>query len=216
MKAVRGRIVSVLLITVLMVLFSSIALAQSVTVTATNNPGVGNILADTEGKTLYVFLRDTPNVSSACYDRCAATWPPLLIAEGDPVAGEGVNGNLLGVLVRTDGGRQVMYNGMPLYYYATDTNPGDTKGQGVGRVWFVINLDADGTPAPLPAAPAPAAPTAAPAPAAPTAAAGGAGTPAQLPRTGGAENTPLIMLLTAVVLLSIGILLAVRGRQRKA
>ena len=79
----------------------------------------------------------------------------------EKTAGEGVNGNLLDVLVRTDGTRQVMYNGMPLYYFAADANPGDTKGQGVGKVWFVINLDAAGTPAALPAAPAPAAPAAA-------------------------------------------------------
>jgi LPXTG-motif cell wall-anchored protein len=163
MIAVRGRIISLLLIVMLMGLCSPIALAQGVTVIATNNPSLGNILTDNQGKTLYLFLRDTPNMSSACYDRCATSWPPLLITEGNPVAGEGVNGNLLGVLVRTDGSRQVMYNGMPLYYYASDTNPGDTKGQGVGKVWFVINLDAAGTPAPPPAAP----PQAAPAPAAP-------------------------------------------------
>ncbi|MBK9711232.1 MAG: cupredoxin domain-containing protein [Kouleothrix sp.] len=168
MVATRGRIVALLLTVLLMVLFHPLALAQGVTVTATNNPTLGTILTDSQGKTLYAFLKDTPNVSSACYDRCATTWPPLLIAEGNPVAGEGVNGNLLGVLVRTDGNRQVMYNGMPLYYFATDANPGDTKGQGVGKVWFVMNLDAAGTPAPLPAAPAPAAPaSAAPAPAAP-------------------------------------------------
>ncbi len=172
MIAVRRRIVSLLLILTLMVLSSPIALAQGVTVTATNNPSLGNILTDSHGKTLYRFLRDTPNVSSACYNRCATTWPPLLITEGNPIAGNGVNGNLLGVLERTDGTRQVLYNGWPLYYYATDTNPGDTKGQGTGKVWFVLNLDAAGTPAPPPAPPPPAAQApAAPAPAAPVAAA---------------------------------------------
>jgi LPXTG-motif cell wall-anchored protein len=173
MIAVRKRIISLLLIIALMVLFSPTALAQGVTVTATNNASLGNILTDNQGKTLYLFLKDTPNQSSACYDRCATTWPPLLITEGNPVAGEGVNGNLLGVLVRTDGSRQVMYNGRPLYYYATDANPGDTKGQGIGKVWFAINLvDAAGTPAPPPAPPPPAAQApAAPAPAAPVAAA---------------------------------------------
>ena len=38
-------------------------------------------------------------------------------------------GILLGVLTRTDGTRQVMYNGMPLYYYNADPNVGDTNGQ---------------------------------------------------------------------------------------
>lgn len=171
MAALRGRITALLLSITLILLFHSIALAEGITVTAATNPNLGTILADRNGKTLYVFLRDTPNTSSACYDRCATNWPPLLITEGNPVAGQGVNGNLLGVLARTDGTRQVMYNGMPLYYFAADANPGDTNGQGVGKVWFVLNLDAAGTPATLPAAPAPAASApAAPAPAAPAAA----------------------------------------------
>ena len=170
MAALRGRITALLLSITLILLFHSIALAEGITVTAATNPNLGTILADRNGKTLYVFLRDTPNTSSACYDRCATNWPPLLITEGNPVAGQGVNGNLLGVLARTDGTRQVMYNGMPLYYFAADANPGDTSGQGVGKVWFVLNLDAAGTPATLPAAPAPAASApAAPAPAAPVA-----------------------------------------------
>jgi LPXTG-motif cell wall-anchored protein len=214
MLAVRGRIVSLLLIVMLMGLFSPIALAQGVTVTASDNPSLGNILTDSHGKTLYLFLRDTPNVSSACYNRCATSWPPLLITEGNPIAGNGVNGNLLGVLVRTDGSRQVLYNGWPLYYYGTDANPGDTKGQGVGKVWFVLSLDAAGTPAAPPAAPAPAPaapaapPAAAPAPAAPVA--------AQLPRTGGTESPLQIIVLIAFALLSTGLLLTVRGRRWKA
>jgi predicted lipoprotein with Yx(FWY)xxD motif len=138
MLAVRGRIVAMLLVVVLMLLLIPTALAQGATVTMTHDPILGNILTDSQGRTLYHFLKDTPNVSSACYGRCATTWPPLLIAEGNPVAGEGVNGDLLGVLVRTDGTRQVMYNGLPLYYYAPDTKPGDTKGQGVGSIWFIV------------------------------------------------------------------------------
>jgi len=217
MIAVRGRIVSLLLIVMLMGLFSPIALAQGVTVTASDNPSLGNILTDSHGKTLYLFLRDTPNVSSACYNRCATSWPPLLITEGNPIAGNGVNGNLLGVLVRSDGSRQVLYNGWPLYYYGTDANPGDTKGQGVGKVWFVLNLDAAGTPAPPPAAPAPAAPApAAPAPVAPVAAGGDASAPAQLPRTGGTESPLQIIVLIAFALLSSGVLFTMRGWRRKA
>jgi plastocyanin/predicted lipoprotein with Yx(FWY)xxD motif len=306
MIAVRGRIVSLLLIVTLMVVFHPIALAQGVTVTASKNPDLGNILTDSHGKTLYLFLRDTPNVSSACYNRCATTWPPLLITEGNPIAGNGVNGNLLGVLVRTDGTRQVLYNGWPLYYYATDANPGDTKGQGIGKVWFALNLDAAGTPAPPPAPPPPAAQApAAQAPAAPAAAAqnvsindnafdpktitvnvgdtvtwtiagqnehtvtadngsfnsddlkagektsftftftkagtfayyckyhggpggqgmsgtvvvqaaGGASAPAQLPRTGGTESPRLFIVLIAFALLSIGLLVTMRGWRRRA
>jgi len=219
MIAVRRSIVSLLVVLMLMALLSPIAWAQGVTVVASNNPTLGNILTDSHGKTLYLFLRDKPNVSSACYDRCATNWPPLLIGEGNPIAGDGVNGNLLGVLVRTDGTRQVLYNGWPLYYYGKDVNPGDTNGQGVGQIWFALNLDAAGTPAPPPPAPAPAAQApAAPAPAAPAPAAPApaAPAPAQLPRTGGAESPLPIIALIAFALLSSGLLLTVRGWRRKA
>lgn len=138
MYAPRGRTLSLLLLFVLMLAVVPVALAQSFTVTVTKNATLGNILTDNQGRTLYRFTKDTVNVSSACYDKCATTWPPLLISDGNPVAGEGVDGNLLGVLTRKDGGRQVMFNGMPLYYYSPDANPGDTKGQNVGKVWFIV------------------------------------------------------------------------------
>jgi predicted lipoprotein with Yx(FWY)xxD motif len=108
------------------------------TVLAVHNATYGTILTDNQGRTLYRYTPDTVNVSSACYGRCATAWPPLLVSAGNPVAGEGVNGNLLGVLTRTDGTRQVMYNGMPLYYYANDKAAGDTNGQFLRNVWFVV------------------------------------------------------------------------------
>jgi LPXTG-motif cell wall-anchored protein len=114
------------------------ALAAGPTVAAVQDPTLGLILVDADGHTLYRFTRDTTNTSSACYGNCAVRWPPLLVEDGVPVAGEGVNGELLGILTRTDGTRQVMYNGMPLYYYANDTQAGQTSGQGVGSVWYIV------------------------------------------------------------------------------
>jgi predicted lipoprotein with Yx(FWY)xxD motif len=124
---------------VLMLTVVPVALAAGSAVNMVANPTLGNILTDSDGRTLYRYARDTVNVSSACYGQCATNWPPLLIADGNPVAGEGVNGNLLGVLTRTDGTRQVMYNGMPLYYYAQDTNASDTNGQLRGNNWFIVH-----------------------------------------------------------------------------
>jgi predicted lipoprotein with Yx(FWY)xxD motif len=138
MYAPRGRMLSLLLLFVLLLAVVPVAFAQTYTLTVTKDATFGNILTDSQGRTLYHFTKDTVNASSACYARCATTWPPLLIADGNPVAGAGVDGNLLGVLTRTDGGRQVMFNGMPLYYYSTDSAPGDTKGQEVGKVWFIV------------------------------------------------------------------------------
>jgi predicted lipoprotein with Yx(FWY)xxD motif len=139
MFAAGRKMATLLLVLLLLLLCVPSALASGVTVNVTQNGTLGTILTDSAGKVLYRFTRDTINTSSACYNQCATTWPPLLIDEGTPVAGEGVNGDLLGVLTRTDGTRQVMYNGMPLYYYNQDANPGDTNGQRVRDVWFIVH-----------------------------------------------------------------------------
>jgi predicted lipoprotein with Yx(FWY)xxD motif len=138
MHTALGRMASLLMF-VLTLAVVPVALAAGNAVNLVANPTLGNILTDSDGRTLYRYARDTVNVSSACYGQCATNWPPLLIADGNPVAGEGVNGSLLGVLTRTDGTRQVMYNGMPLYYYNADPNVGDTTGQLRGNVWFIVH-----------------------------------------------------------------------------
>lgn len=98
---------------------------------------LGEMLADAEGRSLYVFLPDDGG-ESTCYDDCEATWPPL-VAEGDPVGGEGVDGALLGTTDREDGSMQVTYGGWPLYHFSGDQSPDDVNGQGVGDVWFVAS-----------------------------------------------------------------------------
>jgi predicted lipoprotein with Yx(FWY)xxD motif len=98
---------------------------------------LGMILADADGMTLYFFLNDTGS-ESTCYDQCAETWPAYA-TQGEPQAGTGIDAALLGTTTRTDGTVQVTYNGKPLYLYAADQNPGDTNGQGIGDVWFVVS-----------------------------------------------------------------------------
>ena len=56
-----------------------------------------------------------------------------------PTAGEGADESLLGTTERDDGEMQVTYDGHPLYTFASDTAPGDTNGQGVGEVWYVVD-----------------------------------------------------------------------------
>ncbi len=106
-----------------------------------DNP-LGKVLVDSEGRTLYLFTKDTSTASN-CSAACGSTWPPL-ITSGTPALGAGLDAALFGTIVRTDGTNQVTFNGHPIYYYAKDANPGDTTGQKVGGVWFVI--DAHGTP----------------------------------------------------------------------
>jgi predicted lipoprotein with Yx(FWY)xxD motif len=100
---------------------------------------LGTILTDSDGNTLYVFLADTDG-ESTCYDECADNWPALR-ARGELEAGDGVDAALLGTIERTDGVLQVTYAGQPLYFFAGDQQPGDTNGQDVGDVWYVVAPD---------------------------------------------------------------------------
>lgn len=100
---------------------------------------LGDILVDDSGTVLYLFTPDNQS-DSTCYDECEANWPPLV---GNAVAGEGVDGGLLGTTERNDGSTQVTYNGWPLYYFANDAAAGDTNGQAVNDVWYVVDAAGD-------------------------------------------------------------------------
>ncbi len=102
---------------------------------------LGSILVDDKGMTLYLYTKDSPN-TSACYGKCATAWPPLLTS-GTPAGAAGLDASKLGTTTRTDGTVQATYNGWPLYYYAKDKQPGDTTGQDVGKVWYVIAPSGD-------------------------------------------------------------------------
>jgi predicted lipoprotein with Yx(FWY)xxD motif len=112
--------------------------AAGATVSVATEGDLAPYLVGPEGMTLYLFTNDEDGVSN-CTGGCLGNWPPLLLAEGEePTAGDGVTGEL-GVIEREDGeGRQVTYNGIPLYYWQGDTAPGDTTGHEVGGVWFVV------------------------------------------------------------------------------
>ena len=115
---------------------SAIQLSGPATVNVSQNATLGSFLVDSKGMTLYLYTTDTPNTSN-CYGPCATAWPPLL-TNGAPIAGSGVTGSLLGTTTRTDGTTQVTYNSWPLYYFQTDKVAGDTSGENVQGVWFVI------------------------------------------------------------------------------
>lgn len=110
----------------------------SPSVSATDSERFGTYLTDSEGRSLYLFTKDTRGEPSTCYDKCAENWPPLIVEEA-PAAGEGVAASLLGTVERDDGSLQATYFGWPLYYFAKDEASGDTNGQGVGDVWFLVS-----------------------------------------------------------------------------
>ena len=104
---------------------------------------LGKILAGADGRTVYVFMRDAEaEGESTCYDECQQRWPPVTIT-GAPEAGADVNAELLSTTTRQDGSTQVTYKGRPLYYFSGDESPGETKGQGVGGLWFVVSADGE-------------------------------------------------------------------------
>ena len=115
------------------------ATAEATTV-AVASSSLGDILVDGEGRTLYLFNSDEQGGPSTCYEGCAAAWPPLT---GPAAAGAGADESLLSVTERDDGTQQVTYNGWPLYHYASDSAAGDTKGQGVGDVWFAVDAQGE-------------------------------------------------------------------------
>jgi predicted lipoprotein with Yx(FWY)xxD motif len=96
--------------------------------------------------TMNIFMPDNMGAPTST-DACAQAWPPLLVDDPSALAaGEGIDASLLATADHPAGGTQVTYGGWPLYYFAGDSAPGDTNGQGSGDVWFA--LDAAGQPIP--------------------------------------------------------------------
>lgn len=99
----------------------------------------GTYLTDSSGRALYLWTADSGGTSS-CSGACASAWPPLT-TKGAPTASGGVSASDLGTITRSDGTKQVTYNGHPLYYFAGDSGAGKTTGQGsdgFGAKWWLV------------------------------------------------------------------------------
>lgn len=121
---------------------SSSGTAAMVTELKTATTSLGTIVTDGKGMVLYMYTKDTQGTQmSACTGGCLTAWP-LAMASSQPTL-TGITGTVT-MIPTASGGKQLALNGWPLYYFAKDKAPGDTMGQGVGSVWYV--LDASGTP----------------------------------------------------------------------
>ena len=105
--------------------------------------GLGAVLVDGYGLTLYVFVPAHRGGRSTCNGYCASQWPPVTLPTGvtTPVLGPGAEAGLLGT-TRRDHAVQVTYNGWPLYRWIGDTASGQSTGEGIrdsGGLWYVIN-----------------------------------------------------------------------------
>lgn len=97
---------------------------------------MGSYLTGEDGKTLYVKQGDTTSATS-CTGDCLTNWPPFTLESGETAeAGAGVTGTL-GTFTRPEGDTQVTYGDKPLYYFAGDSQAGDTNGEGLAGVWSV-------------------------------------------------------------------------------
>lgn len=116
--------------------------ANGVVVSARTIPGLGKVLVNAQGRTLYMFVPDKRK-KVTCVKACAAIWPPLEAAKGAKlVAKAGVESKLLGLDKDPAGGYVVTYNKWPLYTYLPDTKPGQATGQGInstGGLWYVLS-----------------------------------------------------------------------------
>ena len=120
------------------------ASGKPATLGVASNGSLGKVLVDSQGRTLYLFQKDS-GTRSACTGACAASWPPLRDSR-KPVAGSGASASMVTTAPRTDGSPQVVYNGHPLYLFSGDKNPGDANGQGVtafGGAWYAVSPAGD-------------------------------------------------------------------------
>ena len=136
------------------------------TVSAASTTSYGRMLVvgsgDYAGCSLYLLTSDQLHALSgadfACSDNmnvlntpCNSDLWPALLTKGDPLAGPGVNPNLLGTVTRTDlpdmsSVQQVTYAGQPLYRFFLDEVPGETEGANLddpvtspAGIWYLVN-----------------------------------------------------------------------------
>lgn len=108
--------------------------------TASNS--LGTIVVDGKGMTVYEFGTDVQGAdSSKCTGQCASNWPAVPGGTSAPTL-KGVTG-AVATIKGVDGKPQLTLNGWPLYYYVGDTAPGQTSGQGVGNIWWVMSPAGD-------------------------------------------------------------------------
>jgi predicted lipoprotein with Yx(FWY)xxD motif len=140
------------------------------TVIETASSSAGTFLTDGSGRAVYLWVKDAGSTSS-CSGACAGAWPPVT-ASGTVTASGGAKASDLATITRSDGTKQVTYDGHPLYYFSGDSGPGTATGQGSdgfgAKWWLVAPTGSDvtasvtsftaGSTSSAPASPAPASP----------------------------------------------------------
>jgi predicted lipoprotein with Yx(FWY)xxD motif len=109
------------------------------TVITTASSSAGTVLASGSGRAVYLWAADTGDMST-CNGACAGAWPPVTTTATATASGA-AKASDIGTITRSDGTKQVTYDGHPLYYYAGDSGPGTSSGQGsdaFGAKWWLV------------------------------------------------------------------------------
>jgi predicted lipoprotein with Yx(FWY)xxD motif len=118
---------------------SAAASGSGKTVITTASASGSTFLTDGSGRAVYLWAKDTGDAST-CTGACAGAWPPVT-ATGTVTASGSAMTSDLGTITRSDGTKQVTYDGHPLYYFAGDSGPGTATGQGsdnFGAKWWLV------------------------------------------------------------------------------
>jgi predicted lipoprotein with Yx(FWY)xxD motif len=115
------------------------AAASSSLIISTASSSAGPVLINGSGRAVYVWAKDTKDMS-ACTGACASAWPPVQ-PTGTVTAALSAASSDLGTITRSDGTKQVTYDGHPLYYFSGDSGSGQANGQGsdaFGAKWWLV------------------------------------------------------------------------------
>src|SRR5262249_7978354 len=90
-------------------------------------------------RAVYLWAKDTSG-QSVCTGACAGSWPP--VTASSVTASGGAKATDLSTITRSDGTKQVTYDGHALYYYAGDSGSGMANGQAsdqFGAKWWLVS-----------------------------------------------------------------------------
>jgi predicted lipoprotein with Yx(FWY)xxD motif len=118
--------------------------SAGVTISAADVPGMGTVLVNGEGRTLYLLSSEAGGKLTCTDDNgCTKVWPDTELPAGvtQATAGSGVQASLLGTVKSADGNLYVTYGGFPVYQFSGDKGPGTVNGQGItsfGGTWSAM------------------------------------------------------------------------------
>jgi predicted lipoprotein with Yx(FWY)xxD motif len=139
------------------------AAAAATVIAARRLQGVGMVLVDAAGMTVYSPQQEAKG-KIHCVGSCLSFWFPVTVSSADVARhASGVSG-VLGTVRRPDDGKlQLTYDGRPLYTFRLDTAPGQDHGNnyhdnfgGTSFTWHAVTTAGGAAPSSGPAGASPA------------------------------------------------------------